>query len=453
MLNISKIRITESIPFSGAKSLVMTLPLREYNKRVKVLTALLLIFFMMLFLPWTQNIRSKGYVTALRPDQRPQTIHSVIAGRIEKWYVAEGSYVAKGDTIVRISEIKDEYFDSLLLPRTQLQLDAKNLSAESYGNKVEALRAQIAALKRNNVLRLEQAENKLRMAELKVESDSIKFYQAQINFDIGKQQLERWESLYAEGLRSLTDLESRRLKFQDVQAKLIAAENDYLSSQNMLITARLDLDAIDNDFKDKLAKAESEMFTAMSSQFDTEATATKLENQYSNYEARTNFRYILAPQNGYLAEAIKVGIGETIKEGEPILNIVPAEAELAVEMYVQPVDFPLIKVGNRVRFIFDGWPAIVFSGWPQISNGTFGGVVVAIDQFAGSNNQYRVLVIEDPEEEAWPEALRIGSGADGIALLNDVPVWYEIWRQLNGFPADYYTQEQKNAISNEIKVK
>lgn len=453
MLNISKIRITESIPFSGAKSLVMTLPLREYNKRVKILTALLLIFFLMLFLPWTQNIRSKGYVTALRPDQRPQTIHSVIPGRIEKWYVAEGSYVAKGDTIVRISEIKDEYFDSLLLPRTQLQLDAKNLSAESYGNKVIALQAQIAALKRNNKLRLEQAENKLRMAELKVESDSIAFQQAKVNFDIGQQQLVRWEELYEEGLRSLTDLETRRLKFQEVQAKLIAAENDYLSSQNMLITARLDLDAIDNDFQDKLAKAESEMFTAMSSQFDTEATATKLENQYSNYEARTNFRYILAPQNGYLAEAIKVGIGETIKEGEPILNIVPAEAELAVEMYVQPVDFPLIKVGNRVRFIFDGWPAIVFSGWPQISNGTFGGVVVAIDQFAGNSNQYRVLVIEDPEEEPWPEALRIGSGADGIALLNDVPVWYEIWRQLNGFPADYYTQEQKDAISNEVKVK
>lgn len=451
MLNISKIKIKESIPFSGAKSLVMTLPLKEYTKRVRVLTSLLLIFFLFLFLPWTQNIRSKGYVTALRPDQRPQTIHSVIAGRIEKWYVAEGSYVAKGDTIVRISEIKDEYFDSLLLPRTQLQLDAKNLSARSYGDKVSALKDQIEALKRNNILRLEQAQNKLRMAELKVESDSIKFQQAKVNFDIGKQQLERWESLFEEGLRSLTDLESRRLKFQDVNAKLIAAENDYLSSQNMLITAQLDLDAIDNDFKDKLAKAESEMFTAMSAQFDTEATATKLENQYSNYEARTNFRYILAPQNGYLAEAIKVGLGETIKEGEPILNIVPAEADLAVEMYIQPVDFPLIKVGNKVRFIFDGWPAIVFSGWPQISNGTFGGVVVAIDQFAGPTNQYRILVVEDPEEEAWPDALRIGSGADGIALLNDVPVWYEIWRQLNGFPADYYTQEQKNALAKEKK--
>lgn len=451
MLNISPNKIQDAIPFSGAKSLVMTLPRKESQKRVRILTGVLLASFIMLFLPWTQNIRSKGYVTALRPDQRPQTIHSIIAGRIEKWYAAEGDYVQAGDTILRISEVKDEYFDSLLLPRTQQQVEAKTQTARSYGDKVSALEDQIAALQRNNVLKLEQAKNKLRIAELKVESDSIELIQAKVNFDIGTYQLQRAEELYKEGLRSLTDLEGRRLKFQEVQAKLISSENKLLSSKNELITARIDLDAIDNEFKEKLAKAESEKYTAMSSQFDAEATVTKLENQYSNYEQRTRYRYILAPQNGFIAKAIQVGIGETIKEGAEIVNIVPANAELAVEMFVQPVDLPLIKLGNKVRFIFDGWPAIVFSGWPQISNGTFGGVVVAIDQFAGPTNQYRVLVTQDPEEEAWPELLRIGSGADGIALLNDVPVWYEIWRQLNGFPADYYTQEQKDKPAGEKK--
>jgi multidrug resistance efflux pump len=451
MLNISSNKIQDSVPFSGSKSLVMTLPLKESQRKVRLLTWLLIAAFIMLFVPWTQNIRSKGYVTALRPDHRPQTIHSILAGRIEAWYVAEGDLVAKGDTILRISEVKDEYFDSLLLPRTQMQVDAKSLSAKSYGEKVEALQDQIAALKKNNVLRIQQAENKLRMAELKVQSDSIGWVQAKVNFDIGKYQLERAENLYDEGLRSLTDLEGRKLKFQEVKAALISSENSYLSSKNELITARIDLDAIDNDFKDKLAKAESDMYTAMSSQFDAEASTTKLENQYSNYERRSGYRHILAPQDGYIAKAVQVGIGETIKEGDPIVNIVPANAELAVEMYIQPVDLPLIKVGNKVRFIFDGWPAIVFSGWPQLSNGTFGGVVIAIDQFAGPNNQYRVLVMEDPDEDPWPDLLRIGSGADGIAILNDVPVWYEIWRQLNGFPADYYTQEQKDQAASSEK--
>ena len=314
-----------------------------------------------------------------------------------------------------------------------------------------ALQNQISALERNNILKLQQAANYFTIAKLKVQSDSIDLVQAKVNYDIGKYQLERAEQLSIEGLISFTALEGRRLKFQEVQAKLISAENKLLSSKNELITAKIDLSTVDNEFKDKVAKAESDMYTAMSSQFDAEATVTKLQNQYANYEQRSQYRYILAPQNGYIAKAIQVGLGETIKEGAEIVNIVPADAELAVEMFVQPVDLPLVKPGNKVRFIFDGWPAIVFSGWPQISNGTFGGVVIAIDQFAGPNNQYRVLVTEDPEEEGWPDLLRMGSGADGIALFNDVPVWYEIWRQLNGFPADYYSQEEKDKKSSAAK--
>lgn len=451
MLNISNNNIKDLESFSGAKSLEITLPKKESKRRLKILRWVIAVFFLLLFLPWTQNIRSKGFVTALRPDQRPQTIHSIIAGRIEKWYVAEGDYVAAGDTILRISEIKDEYFDSLLLPRTQQQVDVKTRAARSYGDKVGALENQIEALEQNNILKLQQAQNSLTIASLKVQSDSMELVQAKVNFDIGKYQLERAEQLFKEGLISVVSLEGRRLKFQDVQAKLIGTENKFLSSKNEFITAKIDLGAIDNEFKDKVAKAKSEMFTAMSSQFDAEATVAKLENQYSNYAQRSDYRYILAPQNGFIAKAIQVGIGETIKEGAEIVNIVPANAELAVEMFVQPVDLPLIKPGNKVRFIFDGWPAIVFSGWPQLSNGTFGGVVVAVDQFAGPTNQYRVLVTEDPEEEGWPDLLRMGSGADGIALFNDVPVWYELWRQLNGFPADYYSQEEKDKTASSKK--
>lgn len=451
MLNISDEKINESIPFSEAKSLVLTLPLRQARRRIRVLLGIVFAMLVMLFLPWTQNIRSKGFVTALRPDHRPQTIHSVIAGRIEKWYVAEGAFVHKGDTIVQISEIKDDYFDSLLLPRTLSQVDAKNLAAKSYQGKVLALGDQINALEENSILRIQQAQNKLKMSELKVKSDSIRYEQAKINFQIGVQQLERAEQLFTEGLRSLTDLESRKLRFQEVQAGMIASENSLLSSRNELLAAKIELNAVGNDFKDKLAKAESEKYTALSSRYDAEATASKLENTYSNYEARSKLRYILAPQDGFLAKAIQVGLGETIKEGDAIVNIVPADAKLAVEMFVQPVDLPLVRTGNKVRFIFDGWPAIVFSGWPQLSNGTFGGQVVAIDQVANENNQYRILVVEDPEEEPWPNLLRMGSGADGIALFNDVPIWYEIWRQLNGFPADYYTNSEKTASTDPKK--
>ena len=120
--------------------------------------------------------------------------------------------------------------------------------------------------------------------------------------------------------------------------------------------------------------------------------------------------YITAPINGYITQAIQSGIGENLKEGDRIVSIMPADYELAVEMYVRPIDLPLLQKGQDVRIQFDGWPAIVFSGWPEQSYGTYGGEIFAIDRFISKNAKYRVLVAPDPEEPEWPEALRLGAG-------------------------------------------
>jgi hypothetical protein len=33
-------------------------------------------------------------------------------------------------------------------------------------------------------------------------------------------------------------------------------------------------------------------------------------------------------------------------------------------------------------------------------------------------------------------------------LLKEVQIWYEIWRQLNGFPPDFYTDETQEEEEN-----
>ena len=113
-------------------------------------------------------------------------------------------------------------------------------------------------------------------------------------------------------------------------------------------------------------------------------------------------------------------------------------------MYVEPMDLPLVNVGQKVRFVFDGIPAIVFSGWPEGSFGTFGGIISASETNVSLNGKFRVLVIEDTSEKKWPKNLRMGSGARGITLLKDVPIYYELWRHINGFPPDFYKPAKPN---------
>ena len=198
-------------------------------------------------------------------------------------------------------------------------------------------------------------------------------------------------------------------------------------------------------YTDKISKAQSDMYTAQSSQFDSEAQVTKLENEFTNYEMRSDLHYIRAPRSGYINKAMQGGIGETFKEGDELVGIMPAIYDMAVETFVAPLDLPLIHIGEKVRIQFDGWPAIVFSGWPNVSYGTYGGQVVAVETFISDNGKYRVLLAPDPDDHEWPKDIRVGSGANTIALLEDVPIWFELWRQLNGFPPNYYQPAKETA--------
>lgn len=450
MLNISHHKLNKKVPMTGYASYSRAFDRVHFKLFNKFVGGFFIVCFIILFLPWTQNVTADGYVTTLTPDQRPQTIQSQIPGRIEKWHVREGDFVKKGDTILHISEIKTEYQDPKLIERSRLQRDAKQNSVMSYKQKVSALEKQTYAIKKERELKLSQAKNKLLQSHLKVKSDSMDLGAAEINYKIAEIQYKRSLTLQKEGLKPMTDVEQKNIKLQGAQAKLISQENKLLASRNDVINAEIEINRISAEYADKLAKAQSDKFTALSSQFEAEVETSKLDNTTSNYEIRNSLYYITAPLDGYVNKAIRAGIGETFKEGESLVGIMPVNYELAVETFVEPFDLPLIHKDEKVRIQFDGWPAIFFSGWPNAAFGTFAGKVVAVETFISSNGKFRVLIAPDEEENKWPKNVRVGSGAYTIALLEDVPIWYEIWRKLNGFPPNYYTPDSKS-VENKSK--
>jgi multidrug resistance efflux pump len=443
MLNISNNKVSEFIDLSKFKSGQDIFNKNYHTNFRKILIFFSLSLLVILFLPWTQNITSGGNVTTLKPNHRPQTLQSQIPGRIEEWFVNEGDFVKKGDTILRISEVKSEYFDEKLAERTNNQLSVKSSSVIAYQNKVNALKNQVSALKNERSLKLQQAENKLMQAKLKVESDSMDLKATKLNAEIAKIQFERTLALQKEGLKAVKDVEEKRSKLQEASAKLISQENKYLSTKNEVLNNQLMISTISASYGDKIAKSQSNLYTAQSSGFNTEAEVSKLRINLANYKKRNSLLYVTSPQDGFINKAIKSGIGEVFKEGEQLVSIMPANYELAVEMYVRPIDLPLIHIGETVRVQFDGWPAIVFSGWPNVSYGTYGAKVIAIENFISNNGKYRVLLAPDNEDVDWPKAIRVGSGAKTIALLENVPIWFELWRQINSFPPNFYQPMDK----------
>jgi multidrug resistance efflux pump len=391
-----------------------------------------------MFLPWTQNINTAGKVTTLYQDQRPQELNSIIPGRIVKWWVKEGDFVKKGDTIVQLLDIKDDYLDPQLLQRTEEQLKAKQQKIIFYNDKIDATQSQVSALEQSRDLKLNSLENKIEQTRRKLLSDSAEVVAAEIDYTIATQQLNRGKQMFSEGVVALTELEKRTAQFNKTQAILTEKQQKFQNTRQDLVILKIEMGDVRQEAADKIFKAQGDIASARGEVATTDGEVAKGTNQLANYVIRGGQRWLIAPQDGQVINARKQGLNETVKEGETIVEIVPNKINYAVELFVDPMDLVLIDRGQDVRLIFDGFPAIVFSGWPAASYGTFLGEVIAVETNLSSNGKFRILVVPGNEEKKWPPNIKIGAGVRGFAMLKNVSIWYELWRQINGFPPEYY---------------
>ena len=403
----------------------------------------------MLFLPWTQNIKVQGNVSTLYQEQRPQQLNSPIPGKIIKWYVKNGDYVKKGDTLLQLSEVKEDYLDPLLVKRTEQQVDAKKGLQKYYEAKVGTTNSQLQALNSARDLKLSQLKVKISQLNNKLAGEEAELEAAKNELRMTSDQYERQKKMYDEGLVSLTQFQQRSVSYQNALAKKTATENKLAQTRQEIVNVSIEQNATIQDYNEKLSKTEGDRFQSMGQIEGSDGDIAKLENQVANYKARQGLYFVIASQDGQVVQINKAGIGEILKDGESIATIVPDKVDYAVEIYIKPVDLPLVKEGQRVMCIFDGFPAIVFSGWPNSSYGTFAGKVIAIENNISANGMFKALVIQDKNEKQWPPKIKMGTGVQGIAILNDVPIWYELWRNINGFPPDYYEVKTEKSAKDE----
>ena len=398
----------------------------------------LIFLVILMFLPWTQNISTSGTVTTLYQDQRPQEMNTIIPGRIIKWWVKEGDFVKKGDTIVQLADVKDDYLDPKLVQRTEEQLQAKQQKIGFYNEKISATASQVEAMEMSRNLKLNSLDNKLEQLRRKVTSDSAELVAAEIDHGIAVQQLNRAKQMFGEGIIALTEFERRTGQYNKALAILTEKQQKLQNTRQDITICRIEMSTVRQDAADKIFKAKSEIAAARSDVATTDGEVAKNQNQLANYAIRGSQRWMIAPQSGQIIKAKKSGINEMVKEGEMIVEIVPNQIDQAVELFVEPMDLVLVEKGQQVRLQFDGFPAIVFSGWPEASYGTFVGEVIAVETNRSENGKFRMLVVPVEKEKKWPAALKLGAGVQGFALLKNVSIWYELWRQINGFPPEFY---------------
>jgi multidrug efflux pump subunit AcrA (membrane-fusion protein) len=376
--------------------------------------------------PWVQNITGNGRVVAVNPNDREQRIAAPVEGRVVEWHVREGTKVKKGDLVVEFSDNDPRILERLTAQREAIvaRLDQQKARVASFQQSVIGVQGSRRNALDAGAARVQMAKENVRAAERSLDAAEANEVTTKLNIDRQNQLLKR--GLASRRAVELAELDHNRA-VADVdrfKAQLTAAISDRLAREAEQMR-------IETDFKTSIENAQAQLASALADVQNTNAELQRLDSTI----ARQSQQRITAPRDGTILRLLAQPGSELLKAGESLAILIPEMTDPTVELWVDGNDAPLVQNGSKVRLQFEGWPAIQFAGWPSVAVGTFGGEVLLVDATDNGQGKFRVLVRPDPNEERWPDlGFRQGVRANGWVLLRTVPLYFELWRQFNGFP-------------------
>ncbi|MEY4117596.1 MAG: hypothetical protein RLZZ116_924 [Planctomycetota bacterium] len=383
---------------------------RRTRVLARVLTLLaVLLALSMLVVPWQQSIRGTGRVIAFNPLDRRVNIEAPVEGRVRRMHVVENQPVKQGDLI---AEIQDN--DPNLLANLRIQHDAAIARRAAAQQRIIDLDQQVTSQELAKAQAIDAAQARVTAEEFTRET-------AEINE-------RRMQELVKFGDISQRDAELAKLAADSARANLTAA-------RAVLERTGRDYDAAISATRASRRSAESDVAAA-------ERDIAGVDIQIS----KNSQQVVTAPRDGIVL-SVSATDGSYLEPGSLICVVIPDTEARYVEAWIDGMDMPLVTPrsvaadgtvvpGSPARLQFEGWPAIQIIGWPSLAVGTFGGEVISVDATDDGSGRFRIVVAADANDQSWPDGrfLRQGVRAKAWVLLNRVPAWREIWRQLNGFP-------------------
>lgn len=410
-----------------------------------VLGGLVLSVAAMFLLPWQQTSRGSGRVIAFVPQERQQTVTSPIKGIVESVTpgMVEGARVRQGDVVLELRPQAANLGEQLenQLEDLQAKLRAAEVKAEAYCRNIAGFEQarDFAVLAADEMVA--SAKAKLEAKQQLVGGYRAKQLQASQNH-------ERQTRLVREGATAERELEQLKRDLDVANAELESALLEVTAAEQEYEAKQHERDEKRSSAQTKVDEARAYEQAAVGEQATIRKDIRDIEIKLDELARQT----ITAPRDGTIFRLPLFERGQAVKEGDPLFTIVPDTSQRAVELWLKGNDVPLVRPGDHVRLQFEGWPAVQVTGWPSVAVGTFGGEVFAVDATDDGMGQFRIQVqpCTDPAEPGWPE-LRQGVRVNGWVMLREVRLGWEIWRQLNGFPASLAKPNEPDAAGKDDK--
>ncbi|WP_437223346.1 HlyD family secretion protein [Planctomicrobium sp. SH661] len=449
-------------PTAYSETAMPSLRLARSSRAAWVIAQVLFVGFLLTLMivaiaPWQQSVTGSGNVIAFAPFERQQVLEAPTKGRISRWGegIFENARVKKGQLIAELQDLDTGYIERLRdqLRNTEQSVEASKQQLDAYQNAMAAAQtvvttyeAQIESYTKVQHETVAAADDYVEMAHRKVDAEHQQLEEYLAAISQLQLDYQRHKTLYEEGNIAGLKFQEVERKLREAEAKVargkayVAAAKEELSAKKREREAKLQKAQVDiEESYAKLRKAHSDVSKAQSEVAKAWSDFQKAEKELLEMQikiARQQTQTVTAPFDGIIVSITPNQGTQVIKEGDAICTIVPDTKDRAVQIWLYGNDAPLVQTGRHVRLQFEGWPAIQFSGWPSVAVGTFGGTVVSVDAIDDGKGKFRALIRPDPESPAWPNDrfLRQGVRANAWVLLDTVPLWFEVWRNLNAFP-------------------
>ncbi len=312
--------------------------------------------------PIDELVRGNGEIV---PSGENQLVQNLEGGIIEEISVHEAQKVTKGQVLVKIDNRKSSAsYESSLLKSQELQAQIFRLKAQATGSNFEIdknfikeypklydrekklflinnsyIESQISILNEQEY----QAKSELRESITRVGD-------LQRSLNLIREEIKINRPMVAKGIKSKIDFLKLQREENDIRERYHSAKEAVPRLQSSLQEIKVKKSEIT---KHAMSDAQEELNKLTSELLRTDATAGALRDQVT----RT---LVLSPVNGLIQKLFVHTVGGVIKPGENIVEIVPSDATLWVEVNVKPSDIAFIFPSQKAMVKITAYDFAIF---------------------------------------------------------------------------------------------
>jgi adhesin transport system membrane fusion protein len=302
-------------------------------------------------------IRGAGKVS---PASQVQNIQSLEGGIVSEILVVEGQAVTTGQSLIKISDVAfSSSFEENRLLYLELLAKSSRLSAEAFGRafKPEAEVSEDAphlvksekSLFDSNQQQLKETlsglEEKISQQKSALLEAKSKQRQLKKSLDLVRKEIKIKEPLKDRGIISEVEFLQLQQREAEFEGEIEAARLSVPRINSTIEEARFNKQKEKLNFQNNAKKELNEVNAEISR---IKETQTALQDRVK----RTTLR---SPVNGIVQRLYINTIGGVVSPGNSILDIVPQEDALLVELKIKPADIAYVNVGQFARLKFSAY--------------------------------------------------------------------------------------------------